>query len=204
MTQLLCTQLQDELKKKIWGCAQGIPHRQANRHVKIEAFLLKKNYTRRQQKKFHELIEKEILTLTAKKTYTMWRFFCTQLTFSTHWPGGMGIGSSGVKHLHIIESGHSLRNQIFFLLRTALKDRPKGPPTANHQLPPTASGDQPPNANHYHQSPTTNRRQPPPTANCHQPWLNTWSARGIFWENCVTEHFFFSVKDRPALNEDME
>ena len=64
----------------------------------------------------------------------------------------------------------------------------------------------PASANHY-QSPTTNRRQTPPTAscrlptanrrqpptaNCHQQWLSTWSARGLFWENCVTEHFFFS------------
>ena len=31
------------------------------------------------------------------------------------------------------------------------------------------------------------------------PTANTWCARGRFWENCVTEHFFFPVKDRPAL-----
>ena len=37
---------------------------------------------------------------------------------------------------------------FFFGLRTALKDRPKGPSTANCQLPPTASGDQPSTANH--------------------------------------------------------
>ena len=47
-----------------------------------------------------------------------------------------------------------LRELDFFLLRTALRDRPKGPPTANHQPPPTA-----------------NRHQPP-TANRHQPWLD--------------------------------
>ena len=35
-----------------------------------------------------------------------------------------------------------------------VKDRPKGPPTANHQPPPTA------------------KRCQPPTANRHEPWLN--------------------------------
>ena len=58
----------------------------------------------------------------------------------------------------IVGPGRSFGTEIFFLilLRTALKDRPKGPstanyqppPTANRQLPPTASGDQPPTANH--------------------------------------------------------
>ena len=47
----------------------------------------------------------------------------------------------------------SLRNP-FFLLRTALNQRPQGPPTANHQ---------PPSAANRHQ---------PLTANRHQPWLN--------------------------------
>ena len=79
---------------------------------------------------------------------------------------------------------------FFFLLRTALKNRPKGPPTANRQ-PPTATNRQPPTAanrqrrptancqplptatNHQppitnHQSPTTNRHQPP-VANCQPP-----------------------------------
>ena len=135
-------------------------------------------------------------------------------------------------------SGRSLRDQIFFfLLRTALKDRPKGPPTANRQLPstanhqpqptashqplPTASGDQPPTANHCQPPPTTNHQPPtaanhhlppptpscqlptvnrrqPPTANRHQPWLSTWSARGLFWENWYWTTFFFPVKDRPG------
>ena len=61
-----------------------------------------------------------------------------------------------------------------FLLRTALKDRPKGPPTANRQLPSTANRHQPPTT-HRHQPPATNRRQPPaatnrqlPTATNHQ------------------------------------
>ena len=80
-------------------------------------------------------------------------------------PGGPPLGS--------LWPGRSLRDQIFFfLLRTALKDRPKGPPTANRQPPPTAANRQRrPTANCQplptatnHQSPTTNRRQPPPTA----------------------------------------
>ena len=65
---------------------------------------------------------------------------------------------------------------FFFLLRTALGDRPKGPPIANRQLPSTANRHQPPTTNR-HQPPTTNRRQPPAatnrqlptTANRHQP-----------------------------------
>ena len=85
-----------------------------------------------------------------------------------------------------------LKEPIFFLLRTALNDRPKGqptanrqlpstanrhqppttnrdqPPTTNHQPPPTASGDQPPTANHCQPPPTTNH-QPPTAANHHQP-----------------------------------
>ena len=78
--------------------------------------------------------------------------------------------------------GWSFGTEIFFflvLLRTALKDRPKGPSTANHQLPtannrqlPTAANRQRrPTANRQplltainHQSPTTNCRQPPSTA----------------------------------------
>ena len=47
------------------------------------------------------------------------------------------------------------------LLRPALKDRPQGPSTANHQPLPTA-------ANRC-QPPTTNRCQPPPTANRQPP-----------------------------------
>ena len=35
------------------------------------------------------------------------------------------------------------------------------------------------------------------TSKIDQPWLSTWSARGLFWENCVPEPFFFPVKDRP-------
>ena len=85
-------------------------------------------------------------------------------------------GSPGVRAGGGGGQGRSLRNQIFFLLRTALKDRPKGPPTANRQLPSTANRHQPPTTNR-HQPPTTNRRQPPAatnrqlptTANRHQP-----------------------------------
>ena len=122
-------------------------------------------------------------------------------------------------------SGRSLRDQIFFLLRTALKDHQpptanshqpptanRQPPTASHQPPPTASGQPLPTATN-HQSPTTNRRQAPPTAtNRHQPpvancqpptaanrqpptWLSTWSARGLFWENWFRNTFFFPAKD---------
>ena len=77
----------------------------------------------------------------------------------------------------LLRAGRSLRDQIFFfLLRTALKDRPKGPSTANRQLPSTANRHQPPTTN-CHQPPATNRRQPPAatnrqlptTANRHQP-----------------------------------
>ena len=57
---------------------------------------------------------------------------------------------------------------FFFLLRTAPKDRPKGPPTANRQLPSTANRHQPPTTNR-HQPPATNRCQPPPTASCQLP-----------------------------------
>ena len=91
-------------------------------------------------------------------------------------------------HLHQHIAGHIdpscsravLKGPDFFFFA---KDRPKGPPTANHQLPstashqppPTASGNQPPTANHCqpppttnHQPPTTNRCQPPPTASIRQ------------------------------------
>ena len=64
---------------------------------------------------------------------------------------------------HAHAQGGPLRTS-FFLLRTALKDRPKGPPTAK---PPTATNRQSPTTNR-HQPPTANRHQPP-TANRHQP-----------------------------------
>ena len=123
--------------------------------------------------------------------------------------------------------GRSLRDQFFFLLRTALKDHPKGPSTANsrqlptatnHRQPPAATNRQLPTTANRHQPPTTNHQpitaanhhQPPPTASCqlptanrHQPWLSTWSARGIFWENWYRNTFsflFFSVQDRPDMD----
>ena len=61
-----------------------------------------------------------------------------------------------------------LKGPDFFLLRTALKDHPKGPPTANRQLPPTANRRQPPTANRR-QPPTATNRQPSTAANRHQP-----------------------------------
>ena len=75
-----------------------------------------------------------------------------------------------------LQTGCSLRHQIFSLLRTSLKDRPKRPPTANRQLPPTAKRHSP-LATNRHQTPpfaggghppVANHSQPPPTTN-HQP-----------------------------------
>ena len=57
---------------------------------------------------------------------------------------------------------------FFFLLRTALKDHPKGPPTANRQLPSTANCHQPPTTNRRQLLAVTNR-QLPTIANRHQP-----------------------------------
>ena len=107
-----------------------------------------------------------------------------------------------------------LKGLDFFLLTTAQVTINRQPPTTtNHQPPPTASGDQPPTANRQ-PLPTTspqprtaaNHHQPPPTAtNCQSPTANrppatanTWCARGLFWENCVQQHLFFPVKDRPG------
>ena len=39
-----------------------------------------------------------------------------------------------------------LKEPVFFLFRTALKDRPKGPPTANSHQPPTSTHQTPPTA----------------------------------------------------------
>ena len=61
-----------------------------------------------------------------------------------------------------------LKGLDFFLLRTALRDRPKGPSTANHQPPQTANRHQPPTANRR-QPPAATNRQPPTTAKRHQP-----------------------------------
>ena len=121
--------------------------------------------------------------------------------------GGRGVARFGIFARHCL-AGRVLRELDFFLLRTAPRDHQ--PPTAiRHQLP-TASGDQPPTANHCRPPPTTNpqpptaanHHQPPPTATNHQlpnanrqpPTANTWCARGLFWEKCATEHFFFPLR----------
>ena len=62
----------------------------------------------------------------------------------------------------ILQSRVVLKEPGFFLLRTALKDRPKGPPTANRQLPPTANRQQPPTNEFLVRTP---RDPPPPTCN---------------------------------------
>ena len=119
--------------------------------------------------------------------------------------------------------GGPLGPRFFFLLRTALKDRPKGPSTANHQPPPTANCRQPPAATNRqppttanrHQPPIPNHQLPPTTINRHQPpttasrqspianrqppTANTWCARGHFWETGVQEHFFFFLSLKTAL-----
>ena len=97
---------------------------------------------------------------------------------------------------------------FFFGLRTALKDRPQAPPTANRQ-PQTASNRQPPTAANRHQMPTANHQPPPtthcqpPTApNCHQPpptanrqspptMVEHMSYPRSFCETAVLEHFDF-------------
>ena len=100
------------------------------------------------------------------------------------------------------DQGGPLGPRFFFV-----KDRPKGPSTANHQppptanrhQPPTASGDQPPTANHCQPPSTTNLQPPiatnrhqPPVANRQPPTAKIWCARGHFWETWVQEHLFFS------------
>ena len=55
---------------------------------------------------------------------------------------------------------------FFFFVRTALKDRPKGLPTANSHQPPTATNRQPPTAANRQRRPTAANRQRRPTANC--------------------------------------
>ena len=97
------------------------------------------------------------------------------------WVGGDTHGQQFVV-LEMRVAGPAVRRAVlmepdFFLLRTASKDRRKGPPTANrqppptanHQPPPTASGDQPPTANHYQPPPTTTNCHQPPVANCQPP-----------------------------------
>ena len=70
-------------------------------------------------------------------------------------------------HASVVCAGGSLRNPIFYLLRTA----PKGhqPPTANRHQPPNATNCQMPPTGNRHQPPNATNCQPPPTAKCHQP-----------------------------------
>ena len=77
----------------------------------------------------------------------------------------------------------------------ALRDRPKGPPTAtNRQSPPTANRHQAPTANR-HQPPTANRHQPP-TANRQPPptMVEHMSYAQSFGKTAVQEHFFFLLR----------
>ena len=53
-----------------------------------------------------------------------------------------------------------VRTPEIFWSRTALKDRPQGPPIANHQ-PPTAINCPPPTAANRHQPPIAANHQPP-------------------------------------------
>ena len=113
---------------------------------------------------------------------------------------------------HECKTGGPLGTRFFFSFRTALKDRPRELPTANHQPPPTANCQRRPTANRQplptttsHQSPTTNRRQPPPTATNRQPPIATnrqspptmvehMSYMRSFCKTTVLEHFFFLLR----------
>ena len=111
------------------------------------------------------------------------------------WPGPLTWGGGDVWWVCnlVLEPSVAravLKGPDFFLLRTVLKDCPKGPPTANRQPPPTANRQPLPTATNHpsrtancrHLPPTaantTNRQPPtgnlhqPPTANRYQPWLN--------------------------------
>ena len=66
--------------------------------------------------------------------------------------------------------GYPEEARLWYLLRTALKDSPRGPPTANRR-PPTPAIHQPTTANPRQPPPTANR-QPPPTANRQAPIAN--------------------------------
>ena len=142
-------------------------------------------------------------TLQILVIWAEWLEICIRGEMVVHWQPPVHGGAGG-----------GLKELVYFFV----KDRPKGPSIANHQPPPTASRHQPPTANRRqplagptanrqplptainHQSPATNRRQPSPTASNRQsptahrppPTANAWCARGLFWENCVTEQFFFS------------
>ena len=110
-----------------------------------------------------------------------------------------------------IRAGPSLGNPSFVWPSTALKDRLRGPQTANRQ-PPTANRQRRPTATHQplptatnHQSPTTNRRQPPPTANRRSPSTTVGhsSYTRYFRKTAVSDHFFFSfsLKGPPCIRD---
>ena len=102
----------------------------------------------------------------------------------------------------VTEQGGLWELDLFFLLRTALKDRPKGPPTATNHQSPTTNRRQPPPTATNRQLPTANR-QSPPTANGQSPptMVEHLSYTQSFWENCVKEHFsllFFLSQGPPC------
>ena len=72
----------------------------------------------------------------------------------------------------------------FLLLRTALKNRPKRPPTTNRRQPPaaTTSDNQLPATVTNGQSPTTNRQSPPTV-------VEYMSYTRSFCKTAVQEHF---------------
>ena len=84
-----------------------------------------------------------------------------------------------------VAARRAYKEPSFFLLRTALKDRPQGPSTANRQPLPTATNRQPPTTNH-HQPTATNSHQPPPTANHQSPptMVGHMSYTRSFCKNC--------------------
>ena len=82
------------------------------------------------------------------------------------------------------------------------------PPTTNHRQLPAATNRQPPTTANRHQPPIPSHQPPPTATNRHQlpvanrqpPTTNAWCARGLFWENCVTEQSFFFLL-RTALRQ---
>ena len=136
-----------------------------------------------------------------------WPDFCVTWVL-LEWGGGCACGSVACGWIVQFDfgqfgPGRSLRDQIFFLLRTALKDRPKGPPTANRQLPPTANRRQLPTAANRQPPPTSNRQplstatnHPSPTANCCQPppTTNRQSppAANRQWPPTMVEHMSYT------------
>ena len=108
--------------------------------------------------------------LAAGRCRSRWGFVLAVLV-QGGWGPGHGNLPWALALAMLVEAGRSLRDQIFFLLRTTLKDRPKGPPTANCQLPTTTNRQPPPTANRD-QPPTVNRCQPPPTTNHPSPTAN--------------------------------